>query len=226
MYFLPVSLFLISIWDNFGATTADSSCMNWILMLYIFKRKASVQRSKTHFPLPDKPQGLFVCFTGPLEHIGKWKQRSVLSLPWLFFHKTTISYWSVLNDKHKCLGKTQFLLTFSNYFYMAAEILWVGKINTSLILILLFSFFFFKLNPFCVLPAYIWLTDISLFWHYKGIGMSSCFTFMPDLQTQQACQSHKDFTLKNIQKIPSPGQDIKTKNKEIAPQNEHFVCRN
>lgn len=142
MYFLPVSLFLISIWDNFGATTADSSCMNWILMLYIFKRKASVQRSKTHFPLPDKPQGLFVCFTGPLEHIGKWKQRSVLSLPWLFFHKTTISYWSVLNDKHKCLGKTQFLLTFSNYFYMAAEILWVGKINTSLVLILLFSFFF------------------------------------------------------------------------------------
>lgn len=83
----------------------------------LYKKQSFSQFS----PFSRKKAELLICmfcrtsWTPP----GKWKQRSVLSLPWLLFFKTTISYRSVLNDKHKCVGKTQLLLTFSNYFYMA-----------------------------------------------------------------------------------------------------------
>lgn len=89
----------------------------------------------------------FVCFVGPPEHNGKWKQRSVLSLPWLLFFKTTILYWSVLNDKHKCVGKTQSLLTFSNYFYMALAVLYKKNIVQLFFFSFFFSFSFFLNTP-------------------------------------------------------------------------------
>lgn len=61
-----------------------------ILSNYFEGTEGSEKSPLASFSLERELEASFVCVLGPLEDKGKWKQRSVLSLPWLLFFKTTI----------------------------------------------------------------------------------------------------------------------------------------
>ena len=86
----------------------------------IFPQSHFCGRGEWCAPFPDLPEKTLICMfcwilrTTP----RKMEAKVIVKPPLASVLLTTILYWSAQNDKHKCVGKTQSLLTFHNYFYM------------------------------------------------------------------------------------------------------------